>query len=490
MVDSNGLEIQPSEDEKKEMDAWDNEPQMTSQTSYTGIFVPAYAIIDMDKIETSMQECLNKIIEEFSMSEDDSITLLKAYRWNTDKLHQKYLEDHMKVKYTCGLLSDPSQKVEQTESPNCLICYEPIAGKALDNVACGHTFCSVCWKGYCESAVKSEKDCVLTRCPLVGCPVVVPKSIFKKYLSPDLFKEYNKLICKSYTDENKMMKWCPAPGCKFIACNESLSRIDVACKCGKIFCFGCGEESHIPCTCPITKKWLIKNSAESENITWILANTKACPGCQKFIEKNQGCNHMTCKACKHEFCWICMGDWKIHGEATGGYYKCNRYENELKANKELKSMEEKRESAKSELAKYSFYFERYNNHDKAMKLAMKGIPMADEKIMLLHNKKNYPFSELQFLKNAAEEMVNIRRVLKNSYVYGYFLEEKTEKELFENLQGQLEDNCDHLHQLLEQNLEDFVKEDVVSTTPFDMYKSKLTNYFEVTKKVCLHINIT
>ena len=36
---------------------------------------------------------------------------------------------------------------------------------------------------------------------------------------------------------------------------------------------------------------------------------------------------MTCKKCKHEFCWLCMGDWKNHGEKTGGAFSCNIYQN-------------------------------------------------------------------------------------------------------------------------------------------------------------------
>ena len=41
-------------------------------------------------------------------------------------------------------------------------------------------------------------------------------------------------------------------------------------------------------------KWIRKNSAESENLNWILANTKPCPKCKRPIEKNQGCMHMNC----------------------------------------------------------------------------------------------------------------------------------------------------------------------------------------------------
>jgi len=38
---------------------------------------------------------------------------------------------------------------------------------------------------------------------------------------------------------------------------------------------------------------------------------------------------MTCRLCTHEFCWLCLGDWAEHGQKTGGYYQCNKYE-ELK----------------------------------------------------------------------------------------------------------------------------------------------------------------
>jgi ariadne-1 len=39
-----------------------------------------------------------------------------------------------------------------------------------------------------------------------------------------------------------------------------------------------------------------------------MRNTRKCPKCHRFIEKNGGCNHMTC-LCSHEICWKCGGDW-------------------------------------------------------------------------------------------------------------------------------------------------------------------------------------
>lgn len=35
-------------------------------------------------------------------------------------------------------------------------------------------------------------------------------------------------------------------------------------------------------------------------------NFKQCPNCEIIIEKDEGCNHMTCVSCNHQFCWLCM----------------------------------------------------------------------------------------------------------------------------------------------------------------------------------------
>jgi hypothetical protein len=36
---------------------------------------------------------------------------------------------------------------------------------------------------------------------------------------------------------------------------------------------------------------------------------KACPGCNRMIQKHGGCKHMTCIVCKFEFCWTCSADY-------------------------------------------------------------------------------------------------------------------------------------------------------------------------------------
>ena len=70
---------------------------------------------------------------------------------------------------------------------------------------------------------------------------------------------------------------------------------------------------------------LLGGKKEYLNDMWIKKNTKKCPDCKTDIEKNQGCMHMTCRNCRNEFCWMCLGSWKEHGTKSGGYFKCNFY---------------------------------------------------------------------------------------------------------------------------------------------------------------------
>jgi ariadne-1 len=148
-------------------------------------------------------------------------------------------------------------------------------------------------------------------------------------------------------------------------------------KCKYRFCWACKNESHFPSSCNSAGQWLTKCSSEAENIQWILAKTnKRCPKCKVHIEKNQGCNHMTCRkhagGCGYEFCWLCKGDWTKHGR---GYYYCNIYKNKkVKTHDNTLTAEEKTaENAQNELDRYEFHYTRFDSHHKSCKHAIKQV---------------------------------------------------------------------------------------------------------------------
>lgn len=58
-------------------------------------------------------------------------------------------------------------------------------------------------------------------------------------------------------------------------------------------------------------------------LEFIAASTKPCPGCAAPIMKNGGCQHITCKACRYEWCWQCGGSYEP-GHYTRG--PCLQYD--------------------------------------------------------------------------------------------------------------------------------------------------------------------
>ena len=136
--------------------------------------------------------------------------------------------------------------------------------------------------------------CISTTCPEHKCNHTVPASSFQKLVSTEYFDKYNIYCVRNCIDMNKTMRWCPTPGCGKVVISSGV--IVVSCTCLHLFCFRCGESPHDPCTCNHIKIWLEK-CEQDENNYWIHTNTKKCPGCTIRIEKNEGCNHMTCSKC-------------------------------------------------------------------------------------------------------------------------------------------------------------------------------------------------
>ncbi|CAL5391688.1 unnamed protein product [Camellia sinensis] len=132
----------------------------------------------------------------------------------------------------------------------------------------------------------------------------------------------------------------------------------------------------------------------------ILANSKPCPKCKRPIEKNQGCMHMTCTPpCKFEFCWLCVSAWSDHGERTGGFYACNRYE-AAKQEGAYDETERRREMAKNSLERYTHYYERWATNQSAKSSCGFTSNAICAWLEKLSDKQSQPESQLKFIIEA------------------------------------------------------------------------------------------
>ncbi|KAI3911169.1 hypothetical protein MKW92_033378 [Papaver armeniacum] len=335
--------------------------------------------------------------------------------------------------------------------------------------------------------INDGPDCLMMRCPEPSCPVAVGQDMVNEFVSDEDREKYSNYLYRSYVeDKRKMSKWCPGPGCEcaieFVAGSASY---DVICGCGHRFCWNCVEDAHRPVDCDTVHKWVMKNSAESENVTWILANSKSCPKCKRPIQKNEGCMHMVCQ-CKFHFCWLCLGDWNDHGKETGGFYACNIYE-KVRSGGVYDEEEKIKNKAKDYLDKYAFYYERFEENQKSRLKAIKSLnKVQTEDLAKLRDKYDLPETELGYITDAWKQIIECRRVIKWTYAYGYYLPqtEFSKKELFGYLQGLAESELERLHKCAEQELQKYLVQDYA---PQDLNSIRLKlldltrttrNYFE------------
>lgn len=153
----------------------------------------------------------------------------------------------------------------------------------------------------------------------------------------------------------------------------------------------------------------------------------------------------------------------LYSQNTGGFYKCNRFD-AIKTDGSTSAAQK----AKAELERYLFYYQRFHGHDSALKFAAGQREAAERRMVERQEAQRSTWIDVQFLKHAAEQVIDCRRVLKYSYALGYFLEnDSLEKQLFEHHQELLEKNTEKLHEYTEQSLDVIDRTQVCMHTPKD-----------------------
>ncbi|CAN1262153.1 Probable E3 ubiquitin-protein ligase ARI8 [Linum perenne] len=444
-----------------------------------------YTILNEADIRRRQDDDVARIATVLSISKVAASILLRYYNWSVSKVHDAWFADEGEVRKAVGLLEETAVPFpDGREQMTCGICFESYPCDKLHAAACGHPFCKSCWAGYIGTAINDGPGCLMLRCPDPSCTAAIGQDMINALAAKEDKEKYNRYFIRSYIEDNRKTKWCPAPGCdyavEFIVGSVSY---DVSCGCSYSFCWNCTEEAHRPVDCGTVSKWILKNSAESENMNWILANSKPCPKCKRPIEKNQGCMHITCTPpCKFEFCWLCLGAWSEHGERTGGFYACNRYET-AKQEGAYDDAEKRREMAKNSLERYTHYYERWATNQSSRQKAMADLHQTQTvHLEKLSDNQCQPESQLKFITEAWLQIVECRRVLKWTYAYGYYLPEyeHAKRQFFEYLQGEAESGLERLHQCVEKELQVYLNSEGPSKD-FNEFRTKLAGLTSVTR---------
>ncbi|EJD02922.1 uncharacterized protein FOMMEDRAFT_20123 [Fomitiporia mediterranea MF3/22] len=499
MDDDDDMNTQDDAISEEEMDIEMHKGTITSEGKRKACEVE-FDTMPQESVEALIRKEVDHITSIFGVSSDVASLLLRHMEWNKERLIEKYMDDPSEINVKAGVSVAPppsppaassgripnsrsksfassvakqrttrripaesasrtkpaSEPPVQPQPTVCQICFDDEQTE-MSCLSCGHKFCNDCWGSFLRSKIREEGE-MNVRCMASDCSLIAPDSFIYSTLASDedTIKRHQELIVRHYVGCNKNLKFCPYPSCNYTvfcpaaATKAALTTIVPTVRCGAsdkhTFCFGCSiDTDHRPVICPVARLWLKKCQDDSETANWIKSNTKECSKCQSTIEKNGGCNHMTCKKCKYEFCWVCMGPWSEHGTS---WYNCNRYD-------ESSGVEARDAQARSRasLERYLHYYNRWANHEQSAKLSVDLYAKTEKKMEEMQITSNLTWIEVQFAKKAVDEVFKCRMTLKWTYAMAYYLAKGNMKELFEDNQRDLERAVEDLSELLESPIE-------------------------------------
>lgn len=398
-----------------------------------------YSVLNSADIVASQQVAIKSIADLFSIPEPIARLLLVHSKWNADSLIDRYTGgEEDKIFKESGVPNPKEQKkitpLNAKKQYECTICMEDYDGSKMKQFVCGHIFCADCWQEYLVFTISNGQVTAIS-CPSRGCSVQLDELTISNMIGnkKDLLEKYHRLASNAYVNDSKNIRWCPGSGCENAIKVQILKEPLVQCSCGTKFCFQCGSLPHVPTTCRMLADWNSKSQKDEASAKWIAAYTKECPKCHNVIHKDGGCQYMSCTKCQHKFCWICLGNFDHKDHA------CNK----LNADKSLDP-----NSERAQLNKYTHFLNRYNIHQQSINLEEKLVALAD-KVMQELLDKGMTWADVKFVKDATVALMECRNILKNTYIYGFYLPQKTNRDIFEHLQADLEQGVERLSALLE-----------------------------------------
>lgn len=228
------------------------------------------------------------------------------------------------------------------EKQDCMICMESVAITRFINIPCNHKICNICVKNMIRSAVGNVATEIPVKCPDFhnGCTTVITPDTqgIRSILSNSDFLKFEKYSILKQHIPVERLRYCPNFKCEmpYELLDHELPESSpktiqykyyLSCSnCDTKICTYCNDFWHEGISCHLFKLNKGKNDAEDKN--YIRKYCKQCPKCSSNVQKQQTeeqeeyekrtgmsggtkeCHHVTCGACKTDFCWTCLKIYK------------------------------------------------------------------------------------------------------------------------------------------------------------------------------------
>jgi RanBP-type and C3HC4-type zinc finger-containing protein 1 len=298
--------------------------------------------INNDASPTGVVNCPMKIISCSSVMEDEEVRALLGSDHEAFILKVILSLDEMakekggRLFETLPALLDAENYnfIPNTEAFECVICFGEIEiGDGVVLKECLHKFCKVCLIDQVKHSDESE-----VKCPFIdgtgSCEFKIQHREIRGLVPSDVLDKHLEKSLKFYENQSEDAYHCKTPDCRGFIEKDADLRGFTCQVCSKVNCIGC-KAIHENQNCVEHQDTINpggrqrREDEESENaIKNLIAAEQAmwCPKCGIPVMKDDGCDYITCTACKLGICWRTKKPrhpiTKTNGEVIDGCH-CN-----------------------------------------------------------------------------------------------------------------------------------------------------------------------
>lgn len=401
----------------------------------------------------------SQLAESLTLSWNVAYMLLQANRWNKAVVEERAADDRRRLFSEIGITPDKATDdlllrvmEESDELIECDFCACEVPKREMLGLICEHWACKNCWTEHLRFQIQA--GAAIVKCWGMDCECRVTLEDVKNLCGDEISETYRNFIIDKQIAVDSQLERCLNPRCNMVLTLDSVGLCYVAtCSCGARMCWKCREEAHAPLSCDRVADWRRITKEDALQAKWIVENTKPCPKCHTRIEKNGGCNHMTCRTqngggCGYEFCWICGHEWRTH---QGDGYRCNKFV-------DFDTLD-KSNVPQGDLGRLNHYHVRYMNHLKSKAREQDCREALRSRVVKVIYDQSIGTRE-RLTEEEASEIVTeafhaidtARSVLIWSYPHAFYMAPgSTELNLFEHVQTEVERYLEEVTDLIENN---------------------------------------
>ncbi|GMQ09379.1 hypothetical protein CsSME_00052775 [Camellia sinensis var. sinensis] len=205
-----------------------------------------------------------------------------------------------------------AEEVGESSHGFCEICVEKKEADEMFRIdTCSHSFCSDCISKHVT--MKIQDHITVVSCPTWDCSGVLQLDDCRPRMSRDVIERWDEVLCESMIPASEKF-YCPFKDCSFLLVNDNGEEVIRECecpKCHRLFCAQCYVPWHSGIECEEFQRLNDDERGREDLMVRELAKSSSwmrCPHCKFYVEKTEGCLHMTCR-CGFQFCYACGETW-------------------------------------------------------------------------------------------------------------------------------------------------------------------------------------